>query len=554
MKWIRQNHLLGTVIAFTVFNFLQIATAPTRDSYLHNYDHGYQLGIGVQLLHGKLPGVDILTHYGPMVFYSSAVWYRLSGSLLGETIACAVAYALCLTIIYAILARHVSRIAGLLGASAAFLLEARFYKWYIWLFPLVTLWLLDRVSASNPDARRRRIATTGLWVGLGWLFRWDVGTTGAVACLIYLFLTRTNLKSGIRVPWRDWAALGIPFLVPPLAWFLYLLFERGPAAPRFFLWASLKGAVNLSRAMALPLPSFNAADPLSPASTVVLAYGMVIATYLACGILGLLAEWSGRTSPRSRLLLAVALVGLSTFHQAVHRKGAFHLLQIIPPAIVGFCVLASVLYDQVARAPSGLRSRAVRFLGFAFLVPGVIAGLGLVPFGRVDLSSFRAWPRQRLRELAHPLNAGPGRDAPLLSVLRKVRALTDRNDPILVFPVDSQYLAFLDRPVSGRLTVFVPGFFDSGVEAERNLEAIRESMPEVVIVAPLSGRADRAGSSPFHQDSAKAHAYALRFIEANYTRKVHECERCVVMMRDSLERDRSEIARGQGENPAPERR
>ena len=40
--------------------------------------------------------------------------------------------------------------AGLLGASAAYLLEARFYKWYIWLFPLGTLWLLDRVSGSQP--------------------------------------------------------------------------------------------------------------------------------------------------------------------------------------------------------------------------------------------------------------------------------------------------------------------------------------------------------------------------------------------------------------------
>jgi hypothetical protein len=135
-----------------------------------------------------------------------------------------------------------------------------------------------------------------------------------------------------------------------------------------------------------------------------------------------------------------------------------------------------------------------------------------------------------------------------------VRAATDRNDPILVFPVDSQYLAFLDRPVSGRLTVFVPGFFDSGAEAEKNLEAIRRSMPKVVIVAPVTGGADPARSSPFHQDSAKSHAYVLRFIEENYTRKLHECDRCVVLLRDSLERDRREIARGQGNDPATDRR
>ena len=519
-------------MVFMFLSFLQIASAPTRDSFLNNYDHGYQLGMGVQVLHGKVPGVDILTHYGPMVFYSSAAWYWLSGSLLGETIACATAYALCLTIIYTVLARHVSGMAGVLGALAGYLLEARFYKWYIWLFPLGTVWLLDRVSGSTPEARKRWVAATGLFVGVGWLYRWDVGTTGAGACLVYLYLTGSDLKSGVKVPWRGWGAFGLTFILPPLAWFVYLLIDRGWAGPSFFVWASLKGAVNSTRAMALPLPRFNAADPLSAASVVVLAYGMLIATYLVCGTIGLIAEWTSRSSPRSRLMLAVALVGLSTFHQGIHRKGAHHLLQIIPPAIVGSCLLFSILYEHIASSTAaGLRARAVRYLGFAFVLGAAITGLGLVPSGRVDLSSVQMWPRRKLRALAHPLNARPGPGVPLLSVLRQVRDATDRNDPILVFPVDSQYLAFLDRPVSGRLTVFVPGFFDSGVEVERNLEAIRKSMPKVVLVAPVTGGTDPARSSLFHQDSAKSHAYALRFIEENYTRKLYECDRCIVLLR-----------------------
>ena len=160
-----------------------------------------------------------------------------------------------------------------------------------------------------------------------------------------------------------------------------------------------------------------------------------------------------------------------------------------------------------------------------------IAGLGLSPAGRVDLSSFQPWPRQRLRELVHPLDPGTGPAAPLLAALRQVRAATDRNDPILVFPVDSQYLAFLDRPVSGRLTVFAPGFFDRGIEIERNLDAIRKSMPRVVLLAPAVDGSDPARPSPFHHHSAQSHAYALRFIEENYTRKLHECDSCVVLMR-----------------------
>jgi len=499
-------------LIFSLFCFAQIATCPTRDSYLFNFDHGHQLGVGVQVLHGKIPGVDILTHYGPMVFYSSALWYWLSGSLVGETVARAAAYALCLAVIYVLVLRHVSAIAGLLGASAGYLLESRYYKWYIWLFPLGTIWLLDRVSGSASHQRTRWVAATGLWVGIGWLFRWDVGTTGAIACLVFLQLTGARTNSGLRCPWRSWAVFLATFAILPLAWFGFLLFERGWAGPSFFVRASIKGAIDLSRAMALPLPRFNGADPLSPASTVVLAYWLVPTVYLICAGLWLLAELRGHSSRRSRLLLAVALIGGSTFHQALHRKGATHLLQIIPPAIIGVCVVVSVVYDYVSGATvAGGRTRAVRYLGAASFLLSMIAGLGLLPSGRADLSPFQARPRQRFRELAHPLDAAGGE--PLLSALRLVREVTDRDEPILVFPVDSQYFAFLDRPVSGRLTVFVPGFFDSGVEAEKNLQAIRQAMPRVVLLSPLIAGADPARSFGFFQDSAKAHSYLARFIE-----------------------------------------
>ena len=60
----------------------------------------------------------------------------------------------------------------------------------------------------------------------------------------------------------------------------------------FFISASVTGAISVSRAMSLPMPQFNLAEPLSAPSVVVLAYGLVIATYVLCGILGLSAQWS----------------------------------------------------------------------------------------------------------------------------------------------------------------------------------------------------------------------------------------------------------------------
>ena len=59
MNGFRKYFFLTSISVFLFFGCLQIATIPTRDSYLNNYDHGYQLGVGVQLLHGRIPGATL---------------------------------------------------------------------------------------------------------------------------------------------------------------------------------------------------------------------------------------------------------------------------------------------------------------------------------------------------------------------------------------------------------------------------------------------------------------------------------------------------------------
>ena len=226
-------------------------------------------------------------------------------------------------------------IAGLLAASIGYLLEARYYKWYVWLFPLGTLWLLDRVSGCAPNRRSWWIAATGLWMGLGWLFRWDVATTGAVACLVYFMLTQARKPSESRLPWRNWAVFLVCFAIPPLAWFGYLLLSRGPTGVTSYVWSTLAATRELARSMGQPLPRFNRSELLSPASTLILAYVMVPTTYLICGVVGLVAEVKGNSTGRSRFLLAVGSDRRSCFHQALHRKDGHHLIQVIAPGIIG---------------------------------------------------------------------------------------------------------------------------------------------------------------------------------------------------------------------------
>jgi hypothetical protein len=53
--------------------------APTLEFYLSNTDHGGQLCMGRQILLGKTPGIDLLTHYGDCPV-TAALWgYGYSG-------------------------------------------------------------------------------------------------------------------------------------------------------------------------------------------------------------------------------------------------------------------------------------------------------------------------------------------------------------------------------------------------------------------------------------------------------------------------------------------
>jgi hypothetical protein len=417
----------------------------------------------------------------------------------------------------------------LLATVAAYWLEARYYKWYIWLFPLGTLWLLERVSGSSPRQRYGWVVATGFWVGLEWLFRWDFGTTGLLACLVFFALTQEGkLLARFRLPGRTWAVFLLGVASPLGAWTGYLVLSRGWLGLISYLSITMEMSLALSRSMTAPLQPFSLHDPLSPASLLVLAYVMVPSTYLTCGVLWLLAECQGRAMKRSTLLLAIALIGGSTAHQAWYRRDGAHLLQTIPTAILGASLIVAELRELCTRRESvGPRSWVCGSLGPLYALLVVSVGLSLTPYGRTDLSRIHLWPNQRFLELANPLDAAGGE--PVLSALRLVRALTDRDDPILVFPIDSQYYALVDRPVSGRMTGFVPGVFSSTVDAEENLCAIRQAMPRVVLLSPLVTAPDSSPVGKLYSEIGKSHSYLVKFIKEHYTRRLFESDRVVVL-------------------------
>ena len=474
-----------SLVVFAVSVALLLMRSPTLLQYLNDPDHGYQLAVGRQVLFGKIPGIDIFIIYGPLVMLSSALGLWVSDSLLGETLLCAAGYAGAITSVHYLVARHGSRLATMFAFAAGHLLLARFYKWYVWLFPLVVLLLLQRRSQLAPERLRRWALVCGLVLGVEWLFRFDMGTTGLLAVAAFVAVVEFSppssglARAGPRQLGRQLGALAFGFAIPLAAWFTFLALAGGMAAVPRYLSMIASGASGLASGMAEPLPPADWTRPLAPETTLALAYMLVPLTYALAGGIGLAAEWRGRATARSRLLLATALIGASVLHQAMYRQGGSHLLQVLPPAIVAASVLLSAFWE--APPPRGtVAQRALRIAGHAYSIAVALCGLALLEAGAGNLGPFDPWPRQRLAQLADPY--GSGLEHPVLEAMAALEEHTSETDGVLVYPVKPQYYAFVDRPMSGMLHAYYPGVCTESPWRERKLQALLDDMPAIVVV------------------------------------------------------------------------
>jgi hypothetical protein len=153
---------------------------------------------------------------------------------------------------------------------------------------------------------------------------------------------------------------------------------------------------------------------------------------------------------------------------------------VIATAIVCAALLESWLFRaaELWYVPQRAK-RCIRMIAAGYLTLLVVIGLKLSTWGRADLEGFSARPLSQFLSLAHPLG---DIDDPQVQALLAVMKQTGPRDQILVFPLDCQFYALTKRPISGRHTTYYPRLYNSPVDSERSLEAIRREMPKLVIV------------------------------------------------------------------------
>ena len=391
-------------MVFALLGFLQIATAPTRDSFLNNYDHGYQLGVGVQILHGKIPGVDIDSLWADGLLQQCALVPASAGRFWVKP-----SPVQCLCVVSDDHLRAAGTPCFEDGRSAGDIRRLSARSPVLQVVRLAFSSGHDLAARPGPGstsrARRALIAATGLWVGLGWLFRWDIGTTGAAACCLYLLLTASELKSRHSAPVEGMDGLGISVFVSAARVVWLPLLRPGMGRAELFRPAVGQGGRQSLARNGYSNAPLQSADPLSPASIVVLG--------LRAGDrdVSALRNHRGECRMGGRSTAAIAAAsgdgarGPQHVSSGLLPKGSYHLLANHSSRDPWILCADCRLYEHVAQLDaSGLRARAVRFLGFAFLLGAAITGLGLMPFWSGGLYQLQPWPSQRLRELAHPLD------------------------------------------------------------------------------------------------------------------------------------------------------
>jgi hypothetical protein len=480
--WRRIHGLPVATAALFLVVFLTIVwAAPGIDRQVEKGpDHCYQLSLGRQILLGKRPFEDLFFHYGPLVAYTSAFGLVIHNSLVPETIFCALGYAAAIGLSFAVARRLAGPISGLMLVAAQFLLMGRFYKWYYWLFPVLTMFLLMRLSRQRQP--RLSAVLLGLGAGLAFLFRMDLGVGCLVlagAGIVLVMFGRQSLSAMLLGEARVLAG----FVAPVVIWLTFLTVQSGPAAATDYFSSYVASATGVVHGMALPVPKLTW-DCLRRPLSLDTASGLAFRVLPAIALLGLItALWlivRRRADSEIRLVGIACLGALVFFPQALHRSGPYHLLQALALFALAVTVALSRLWTAAPVQPLAVRTGRRLLTVFAGALLGLII-LGLRPLWSMDLEFAAASPLTKYRRLAVGLDAARPSDTGRAAMF--VRDHTTADDTVLPLSFFNNLLFFSQRKAAGLLPCYVPGLLSQDSWQERNLRQIIADRPKYVLLA-----------------------------------------------------------------------
>jgi hypothetical protein len=507
-----------TVMVFLLTATYLLLRAPDAVFLLQSNDQGYQMALGMALAMGRLPCLDVITQYGPLVACASWLGFALSGSAVGELCIDALGYAASIALAYRLVIGQGHRAIAALSAVMLLALFPRFYKWYYWLMPLLGISAAQWYYGTIRKYTSTILACWGTLVGVAWLFRYDLGLEGAVFGLLAIAATHLTTLSERQPRWRATVLDGLWFLlmcaVLPATLLALIAFARGREQLVLFLLSIRDGATDSVTAYGIQPFAF---QPLHPASTgnvlalQQLAFVAVLATGLVVAIRELASKQESRRAAGFALVCA-ALTGLGVLPQAFHRADMQHLLQVAPPFVLVLAGLLARYSDRFRAAPR------IKLAAGAVASAALIALLAAaVPEASLDLASGWRNPVRYWRTVAGlPATQTPD---PVADMSLAIRRLTPTNASIFLMRATTPMplLFFAERYQAGLFPVYEAGMFTGPVWLAHNRRVLTNAPPDYLVVPEPGGGEELNEPAPFMPDLTAA--WLRRYRKTLYVNK-----------------------------------
>ena len=480
-----------------------------------------------------------MTHCGPGIGYSSAAAAAVSpGSPIVEMLLCALGYAAAIGLCASMVARRGGLLLACVVAVLLVVALGRYYKWYYWLVPIVSLWSALGVLETRAALR------CGLVAGVAWLFRIEIG----LASFAIAFAGVGAAAVCEAGTWRSVAARcsrGV-FLVlagasVPIGLWTVLLGSRGGAGAvvdqyRFYFDA----AGDLVGMLALPPFPFDWSDPVGPANRTAVVQVFAVATVVLATAVGAAGLWRKKSEGRPTLLACgvVGAAAAAVLPQAFHRADAPHLAQVLPPLLLAWAFVFSAVRGGGTGFPGRSQGcpRARGRLEASIRPVAWVLGLGWAA-GLV----FLPLPNERRPVWDDPIGrltrmAGAdltGLESTFAEMLVAANTLTGPGDRVLFLPregliCEAQVYYWVDRPMAGNLQAYYLGLFATPPWPVINAGLVEQAPPAIVIA---ERRFIREGYR--NETLDRYHPELLAFVRPRYTRVVFENEVWMLLATDA---------------------
>lgn len=408
----RDRGALGVWLGIVVVGVL--VAIPLRGLYRFTggtMEEGFMLYFPELLGEGLVPNVDFLHLYGPGSLHALLGWYELFGySLPAERTFGLIQH---LGIIFGLfaLARAWGRTAATAVASLSvfYVLTPVALTAMAWNGGLaLTLWAavfaLRGLHLGAAGARRRAWIVAGVLGGLALSFRPDLGLT--LALVLGWFLWREaqsrrplaiGLVAGLLPMWVHLVMAGPVNAFEGMFVDPVFRLRAGRELPRPPSWSRLDGGL---QAVAEEIPPWWRLPHFAASHTLFLWFMLMILGTLALAAFAIWLRRSGRATPRSTVLLAVALISVGILPQALQRPDSAHLNWVT-------CVSFPFAVIAVAEAISWWRPRWDRRRA---VTAGIVTAL-TVTFAFTALFTFRYYllhTRIGLEQVASPFKVQRG--------------------------------------------------------------------------------------------------------------------------------------------------